>query len=139
MNWDRIVYFLVEQFVEGIRWFVRLVVSRFNTERKTDGGYRQRCGKFATFNFAENFRQTTKQKQKKGEIRRSTRDLRAFYAPLFAPLLTNSHSRPGWTRPSAAVFPYIVSRERSHSQRVMRVGRHHAGPTFPVGGGGRTA
>ena len=39
------------------------------------------------------------------------------------------------TRPSAAVFPYIVSRERSHSQRVMRVGRHHAGPTFTVGGG----
>ena len=34
------------------------------------------------------------------------------------------------TRPSAAVFPYIVSRERSHSQRVMRVGRDHAGQTF---------
>ena len=48
---------------------------------------------------------------------------------------SNSHRRPGWTRPSAAVFPYIVSRERSHSQRVMRVGRHHAGPTFTVGGG----
>ena len=42
MNWDRIVYFLVEQFVEGICWFVRLVISRLNTDRKTDGGYRQR-------------------------------------------------------------------------------------------------
>ena len=43
VNWDRIVYSLVEQFVEGICRFVRLVIGRLNTDRKTDGGYRQRC------------------------------------------------------------------------------------------------
>ena len=37
------MYSLVEQFVEGICWFVRLVIGRLNTDRKTDGGYRQRC------------------------------------------------------------------------------------------------